>query len=204
MSGATTLLMGPDSTRKMGSVGQPMLGVELRVVDDDLSDVPADDVGEVVYRGSERDGGLPRAAGGDAGGVRRASGSTAVTWRRFDEEGYLWLVDRKKDMIISGGENVYPAEVERVLLDHPAVAEAAVIGVPHPRWVETPVAFIVPRGPAEPGEGELIAHCRQYLAGYKKPSAIILVQELPRNAAGKVLKRHLRETYSDQFSAVME
>ena len=80
---------------------------------------------------------------------------------RFDDEGYLWLVDRKKDMIVSGGENVYPAEVERVLLDHPAVAEAAVIGVPHPRWVETPVAFVVPSGPGEPGEGELIAHCRR-------------------------------------------
>jgi fatty-acyl-CoA synthase len=84
------------------------------------------------------------------------------------------------------------------------VADAAVIGVPHPRWVETPIAFIVPNGPAEPGEGELIAHCRQYLAGYKKPSAIIVVDELPRNAAGKVLKRRLRETYSDQLSAVME
>jgi len=122
---------------------------------------------------------------------------------RFDE-GYLWLVDRKKDMIVSGGENVYPAEVERVLLDHPAVAEAAVIGVPHPRWVETPVAFVVPRGGADPDEDALIAHCRQYLAGYKKPSAIIVVQELPRNAGGKVLKRRLRESYSDQFSAAME
>ena len=203
MSGATTLLMGPDSTRKMGSVGQPMLGVELRVVDGDLSDVPADHVGEVVYRGPNVMAGYhaqPEATREAFAGEWFHSGDLA----RFDEEGYLWLVDRKKDMIISGGENVYPAEVERVLLDHPAVAEAAVIGVPHPRWVETPVAFIVPRGPAEPGEGELIAHCRQYLAGYKKPSAIILVQELPRNAAGKVLKRHLRETYSDQFSAVME
>ena len=94
--------------------------------------------------------------------------------------------------------------MEEVLSRFPAVAEAAVIGVPHPRWVETPVAFIVPNGPAEPGEAELTAHCRRYLAGYKKPSAILVVQELPRNAAGKVLKRHLRETYSDQFSAVME
>ena len=122
---------------------------------------------------------------------------------RFDE-GYLWLVDRKKDMIVSGGENVYPAEVERVLLDHPAVADAAVIGVPHPRWVETPVAFVVPAGARDVAETELIAHCRQYLAGYKKPSAIIVVEELPRAAAGKVLKLRLRETYSDQFSAVTE
>ena len=107
-------------------------------------------------------------------------------------------------MIVSGGENVYPAEVERVLLDHPAVAEAAVIGVPHPRWVETPVAFVVPRAGTEPDEDAVIAHCRRYLAGYKKPSAIVVVQELPRNAGGKVLKRRLRETYSDQFSAVTE
>ena len=123
---------------------------------------------------------------------------------RFDDEGYLWLVDRKKDMIVSGGENIYPAEVERVLLDHPGVAEAAVIGVPHPRWVETPVAFIVPSGDGEVGETELIAHCREYLAGYKKPSAIVMVGELPRNASGKVLKRILRETYSDYSPAVRE
>jgi fatty-acyl-CoA synthase len=95
---------------------------------------------------------------------------------------------------------VYPAEVERVLADHPAVAEVAVIGVPHPRWVETPVAFVVPRGECQLDESELIAHCREYLAGYKKPSAIVVVDELPRNAGGKVLKRRLRETYSEGVS----
>jgi fatty-acyl-CoA synthase len=203
MSGATTLLKGVDSTRKMGSVGRPMLGVELRVVDDDLRDVPPGEVGEVVYRGPNVMAGYheqPDATREAFAGDWFHSGDLA----RFDDEDYLWLVDRKKDLIVSGGENVYPAEVERVLLDHPAVADAAVIGVPHPRWVETPIAFIVPSGPAKPGEGELIAHCRQYLAGYKKPSAIIVVDELPRNAAGKVLKRRLRETYSDQLSAVME
>jgi fatty-acyl-CoA synthase len=203
MSGATTLLKGPDSTRKMGSVGKPMLGVEMRVVDDDLRDVPAGEVGEIVYRG-------PNVMGGYHRRLEATREAFAGEWfhsgdmARFDDDGYLWLVDRKKDMIISGGENVYPAEVERVLLDHPAVADVAVIGVPHPRWVETPVAFVVPRGPVDPDEGELIAHCRQHLAGYKKPSAILVVGELPRNAAGKVLKRQLRGTYSDQFSAVME
>jgi len=99
---------------------------------------------------------------------------------------------------VSGGENVYPAEVERVLLDHPGVADAAVIGVPHPRWVETPVAFVVAPNGVAVSEAELIAHCRQYLAGYKKPAAIVVVDELPRNAGGKVLKRVLRENYSDQ------
>jgi acyl-CoA synthetase (AMP-forming)/AMP-acid ligase II len=97
---------------------------------------------------------------------------------------------------------VYPAEVERVLLDHPAVADAAVIGVPHPRWVETPVAFVVANGDDDAvDEAQLIAHCREYLAGYKKPSAIVVVDELPRNAAGKILKRRLRETYGEEVSA---
>jgi fatty-acyl-CoA synthase len=202
-SGATTLLKGPDSTRKMGSVGKPMLGVELRVVDDDLRDVPVGGVGEVVYRGPCVMAGyyqLPDATREAFAGDWFHSGDLA----RIDDEGYLWIVDRKKDMIVSGGENVYPAEVERVLLGHPTVAEAAVIGVPHPRWVETPIAFVVPRDEVEADEAELIAHCRQYLAGFKKPTAVILVQELPRNAGGKVLKRRLRETYGDRFSPVME
>jgi len=203
MSGATTLLKGADSTRKMGSVGKPMLGVELRVVDDDLLDAPSGDVGEIVYRGPSVMAGYheqPEATREAFAGDWFHSGDLA----RVDEEGYLWLVDRKKDMIVSGGENVYPAEVERVLLDHPAVAEAAVIGVPHPRWVETPIAFVVLSASTQLDEDELIAHCRQYLAGYKKPSAIVSVEELPRNAGGKVLKRHLRETYGDRFSAVTE
>jgi fatty-acyl-CoA synthase len=203
MSGSTTLLKGPDSTRKMGSVGRPMLGVELRLVDDDLRDVAVGEVGEIVYRG-------PNVMAGYHGQPDATREAFAGDWfhsgdlARRDEQGYLWLVERKKDMIVSGGENVYPAEVERVLLSHAAVAEAAVIGVPHPRWVETPVAFVVLASGAEVSEADLIAHCRQYLAGYKKPSAVFVVEELPRNAGGKVLKRSLRETYTDQFSAVTE
>ena len=198
MSGATTLLKGRDSTRKMGSVGKPMFGVQLRVVDDALLDVPIGEVGEIVYRG----------AGVMAGYHRRPDATReafAGGWfhsgdlARLDEEGYLWLVDRKKDLIVSGGENVYPAEVERVLLEHPTVAEVAVVGAPHPRWAETPVAFVVASGQGQPDEGELIDHCRRYLASYKKPSCVIVVDALPRNAAGKVLKRRLRETYADQF-----
>ena len=197
MSGATTLLKGADSTRRMGSVGRPMFGVELRVVDDTLRDVPAGAVGEIVYRGPNVMAGYHRQPGATneafAGGWFH-SGDLA----RRDDDGYLWLVDRKKDMIVSGGENIYPAEVERVLLDHPAVAEAAVIGVPHERWLETPVAFVVARDGAMPlEEAELIEHCRGHLAGFKKPSAVLVVGELPRNAAGKVLKRTLREVYKE-------
>jgi O-succinylbenzoate-CoA ligase len=199
MSGATTLLKGPDSTRKMGSVGRPMLGVELRVVDDDLREAMPGAVGEIVYRG-------PNVMAGYHRQTEATQEAFAGDWfhsgdlARIDEEGYLWLVDRKKDMIVSGGENVYPAEVERVLLDHPVIAEVAVIGVPHARWGETPIAFVVANGDATIDEAELIAHCRKYLAGFKKPSAIVLVDELPRNAAGKILKRRLRETYGEEVS----
>jgi fatty-acyl-CoA synthase len=192
MSGATTLLKGADATRKMGSVGKPMRGVDLRVINDQLRDVPTGDVGEVVYRGPNVMAGYhdnPEATAEAFTGGWFHSGDLA----RLDDEGYLWLVDRKKDLIISGGENVYPAEVERVLREHPAIQDAAVIGVPHPRWVETPIAFVVATAPVT--EEELIAHCRDRLAGYKKPSAVVQLEELPRNAAGKVLKRQLREQY---------
>jgi acyl-CoA synthetase (AMP-forming)/AMP-acid ligase II len=200
MSGATTLLKGPDATRKMGSVGRPMLGVELRVVDDELRDAGPGDVGEVVYRG-------PTVMAGYHADDAATTEAFAGDWfhsgdlATLDDEGYLWLVDRKKDLIVSGGENVYPAEVERVLREHPAVADVAVVGVPHPRWVETPLAFVVPAPGASVDEEELIAHCRDRLAGYKKPSAIVAVDELPRNAGGKVLKRSLREEHAERFSS---
>jgi fatty-acyl-CoA synthase len=195
MSGATTLLKGPDATRKMGSVGRPMLGVELRVVDDDLRDVGPGEVGEVVYRG-------PTVMAGYHGNEGATAEAFAGDWfhsgdlATLDDEGYLWLVDRKKDLIVSGGENVYPAEIERVLREHPTVSDVAVVGVPDPRWVETPLAFVVAAAGATVDEHELIAHCRDRLASYKKPSAIVVVDELPRNAGGKVLKRVLRETHA--------
>jgi acyl-CoA synthetase (AMP-forming)/AMP-acid ligase II len=199
MAGATTLLKGPDATRKMGSVGKPMLGVDLRLVDEELHDVPVGAVGEVVYRG-------PTVMRGYWGNERATDEAFAGGWFHSgdlatrDGEGYLRLVDRKKDLIISGGENIYPAEVERALLEHPAVVQAAVVGVPHPRWVETPVAFVVPAEGEAPAEEELIAHVRARLASYKKPSAVLVVDSLPRNAAGKVLKRELRDAHRDRFS----
>jgi fatty-acyl-CoA synthase len=197
MAGATTLLKGADATRKMGSVGKPMLGVELRVVDERLGDVAPGEVGEIVYRGPNVMAGYhrqPEATAEAFAGDWFHSGDLA----RRDDDGYLWLVDRLKDLIVSGGENVYPAEIERVLLEHPAVADAAVVGVPHPRWIETPLAVVVGRGEPAVDEGELIAYCRLRLAGFKQPSAVVVVDALPRNAAGKVLKRELREAYAHQ------
>jgi fatty-acyl-CoA synthase len=198
MAGATTLLKGADAVRKMGSVGRPMLGVELRVVDDDLRDVPDGAVGEIVYRG-------PTVMAGYHDQYEASADAFAGDWfhsgdlAKRDQEGYLWLVDRKKDLIISGGENVYPAEVERVLLEHEAVADAAVVAMAHPKWVETPLAFVVAAG--EVDEDALIAHCRERLAGFKRPSAVVFVDALPRNAAGKVLKRELRASAPDLHPA---
>jgi len=117
---------------------------------------------------------------------------------RQDAGGYVYLVDRLKDMIVSGGENIYPAEIEAVLAAHPAVREAAVVAAPHPRWGETPVALVVFEPGDQPGEAELLAFCRQRLAHYKCPTAIRQRDELPRNPAGKVLRRVLRQSLQEQ------
>jgi fatty-acyl-CoA synthase len=196
MSSNTCFLKGEDSIRKMGSVGRPALGVEARIVDPEGADVRRGEVGEIVYRG-------PTVMQGYHGRPEATAEAFAGGWFhsgdlvREDEEGFIYVVDRLKDMLISGGENVYPAEVERALVTHPAVAEVAVVGVAHARWVETPLAVVVPEPGAEVGEEELIELCRERLAGYKKPAAVVFVAELPRNASGKVLKRQLRERYAD-------
>jgi acyl-CoA synthetase (AMP-forming)/AMP-acid ligase II len=196
MSSNTCFLRGADAIRKMGSVGRPALGVEARIVDEAGADVPRGEVGEIVYRG-------PTVMLGYHGKPEATAEAFAGGWFhsgdlvREDAEGFIYVVDRLKDMLISGGENVYPAEVERALVEHPAVAEVAVVGVPHPRWVETPLAVVVAEPGVEVAEDELIDHCRARLAGYKKPAAVVFVEDLPRNAAGKVLKRQLREAYAD-------
>jgi long-chain acyl-CoA synthetase len=114
----------------------------------------------------------------------------------LDEAGYLFLTDRIKDMIVSGGENVYPVEVEEALAQHAGVAEVAVIGVPDPRWGETVKALVVPRPGARPAAEDLIAFARERLAGYKLPRSVDFVAELPRTPSGKVLKRDLRDRHS--------
>ncbi len=196
MSSNTCFLRGEDAIRKMGSVGRPALGVEARIVDADGADVPQGEVGEIVYRG-------PTVMQGYHNKPEETAEAFAGGWFhsgdlvREDEEGYIYVVDRLKDMLISGGENVYPAEVERALVEHPAVAEVAVVGVAHPRWVETPLAVVVAAPGAEVEAEELIDHCRERLAGYKKPAAVVFVEELPRNASGKILKRRLRDAYGD-------
>ncbi|HEX3737516.1 MAG TPA: AMP-binding protein [Solirubrobacterales bacterium] len=185
-----TFLRPEDSLTKIGSVGRPALTVEHRVVDAADADVAPGEVGEIVYRGPTVMRGYwhrPEATAEAFGGGWFHSGDLV----REDDDGYLYVVDRKKDLIISGGENVYPAEVERVLLEDPAVADVAVVGVDDERWGERPVAYVVARG--ELTAGRLIDACDGKLARYKIPGAVVFVDELPRNSGGKVLKRELRE-----------
>jgi long-chain acyl-CoA synthetase len=115
-----------------------------------------------------------------------------------DADGYVYLRDRIKDMIISGGENIYPVEIENVMMSHPAVADVAVIGVPSEMWGETPKAFVVRAGGSDATAEELIAHCRERLAAFKCPTSIEWINELPRNPSGKILKRELRAPYWEE------
>jgi len=190
----------PDGPRAhlLRSAGRPYPWVELRIVDPQTGeDRGAGEVGEVWMR-------APNVMAGYF--ERPAETAAALTpdgWLRtgdggfLDEEGYLFLTDRIKDMIISGGENVYPVEVEEALAQHPAVADVAVIGVPHERWGETVKAIVVLRPGASAGAEELTAFARGRLAGYKLPRIVELVDELPRTPSGKVLKRELRERPRD-------
>lgn len=185
-------LDGAHMYAKLGSVGRPTHRVDIRVVDDDDVDVPVGQLGEIVVRG-------PKVSPG----YWRDPELTAVSHRngwfhtgdvgRFDEDGYLYVVDRKKDMIRSGGENLASSEVERVLYDHPAVSEAAVIGVPDERWGEVPRAYVVVASGRDLTEHELIQFAAKHLGRFKVPRTVVFVNELPRNPSGKVLKRELRE-----------
>jgi long-chain acyl-CoA synthetase len=175
------------------SCGQPAVGVEIRVVDSALADVPARSVGEIAVRGPSVMAGYWGNPGATAEVMRGDWYLTGDLGYR-DEDHYLYLVDRAKDMIVSGGENIYSTEVEDALAAHPGVREVAVFGVPDPRWGESVYAIVVPRQDVTPGE--LAAHCRKRIAGFKVPKCIELRTEpLPKSAAGKILKRDLREPH---------
>ncbi|GAC1589440.1 MAG: fatty-acid--CoA ligase FadD5 [Acidimicrobiales bacterium] len=196
MSSITCVLRGEDAISKMGSVGKPVPTVEAMIVDDDVREVPQGEIGEIVYRGPtvlQEYWNKPEATAEAFDGGWFHSGDLC----RMDEDGFIFVVDRKKDMIISGGENIYCAEVEAVIDAHPKVKEVALIGLPHDKWVETPCAVVVPADPADPPtQQEIIDWCRTRLASYKKPTSIVLSEGLPRNASGKVLKITLRAEHT--------
>jgi acyl-CoA synthetase (AMP-forming)/AMP-acid ligase II len=201
-TGGVTLLTAEDhrdetNRHRLASVGRPMPRTPLRVIDPEtLADVEPGTPGEIVVGGPRvmlgywrNDPATAEAVDAD-GWLRTGDGG----W--IDSDGYVFLRDRIKDMVVSGGENIYPAEVERVLLDHPALAEVAVVGVPSARWGESPIAVVVPAGPEAVSEEQVIAWARERLAHYKCPVRVVAVEALPRNASGKVLKHVLRREYA--------
>jgi acyl-CoA synthetase (AMP-forming)/AMP-acid ligase II len=176
----------------LASCGLPMTLAAVRVVDDDMRELPPGEVGEIVIQGEQLLQGyanLPEATEEAFRGGWFHTGDMA----RRDEEGFFYIVDRMKDMIITGGENVYSREVEEVLYAHPAVADAAVIGLPDQTWGERVTAVVTLRPGAQAGAGDIISSCRQRLAGFKTPKQVVFVDELPKTVSGKILKRELRD-----------
>ena len=193
MSPITCVLDGDDAIRKLGSVGKPIPTIQTRIVDDQMNDVAPGAVGEIVYRGPtmmlEYWQNPAATADAFAGGWFH-SGDLV----RQDEEGFVYIVDRKKDMIISGGENIYCAEVENALAEHEQITEVAVIGRPHEKWGEVPVAVAAIHGDGLT-IGDLDGFLTERLARYKHPKDLVIVEALPRNPSGKVLKNELRKQF---------
>lgn len=183
-----------DAIRKAGSVGRPIFHLDARVVDENGHDVAQGEIGELWLRG-------PTVCAGYWNQPEATAAVITDGWFhtgdlvRIDDEGYYFIVDRKKDMFISGGENVYPTEVERAIYEHPAVAECAVIGVPDARWGEVGRALVVTRANLTLTADDLLRHCRERLARYKVPKSVLFLPELPHTSSGKVLKPELRARY---------
>jgi acyl-CoA synthetase (AMP-forming)/AMP-acid ligase II len=190
-----------DSEGHEGSVGLPLFGSELRLLDDDGHEVANGEAGEIVgFCGYMM-----------SGYHNREDATAECTWfdekgrawlrtgdiGRLDDDGFLYIVGRKKDLILSGGQNVYPEDIEQCILAHEAVAEVAVIGVASRKWGETPLALVVPAAGARADTGELVAWANARLGKQQRIAGVQLLEELPRNANGKVLKRVLRERFKD-------
>lgn len=193
-------MLGPaDQLRKPGSCGRAALNVETRVVDDTMQDVAPGEVGEIVHRSPQLLLGYfhddERTIAAFEGGWFH-SGDLAT----IDHEGYITVVDRKKDMIKTGGENVASREVEETIYKLPGVSEVAVVGVPHPRWVEAVVAVIVKKPDATIDEATVLGFCHAQLAGFKAPKRVVFADALPKNPSGKLLKRELRQAWQDVFA----
>lgn len=187
----------PGLLRAAGRVGAL---AEVRIVDDAGRDCAVDEPGEIVVRGDQVLSGYWKRPDANAESFRDGWFHTG-DMARMDAEGFVYIVDRKKDMIVSGAENVYPREVEEALFQHAAVAEAAVFGLPDEHWGERVAAAVVLRPGAHADQAALDALCREQLAGYKRPRAYFFVDEIPKNVSGKVLKRVLRDTYEEAGKA---
>jgi O-succinylbenzoate-CoA ligase len=193
--GPACLISPEDAVAKAGSTGKAFFHTDVRVVDASGADVAPGGVGEVLVRGLHVMQGYWNRPEATADTIRDGwlhTGDLAT----IDDEGFVYIADRKKDMIISGGENIYPAEIENVLLSCPHVRDAAVIGQASEKWGESPLAIVV-RGDPALTERDVLGHCQGKLARYKQPKAVLFVDEIPRNPSGKILKRILRERFPE-------
>jgi fatty-acyl-CoA synthase len=196
MAPVATILGPSEQLPRAGSAGHAALNVETMIVDDDGNPVPPGEVGEIVHRSPHAALGYfndeEKTAEAFRGGCFHSGDLGVMT-----EDGYLSVVDRKKDMIKTGGENVASREVEEAIYELDGVAEVAVFGISHPRWIEAVTAVVVPKAGAGVTAADIHAHVKDRLAGYKRPKYVVLTGELPKNPSGKILKRDLREQYAD-------
>jgi long-chain acyl-CoA synthetase len=202
-SGPLTTLLKPEDhildgsdkrLQRLASSGRPALNYEIRIVDDREEDVPVGEVGEVIGRSEAMMKGYWQMPEETEKKLKNGWLHTGDLGR-MDEDGYVYIVERKNDMIISGGVNIYPREIEEVLYKHPAVSEASVIGVPDEHWGEVARAVLVLKEGAHATEAEIKEFCGQHLAGYKKPKMVDFWRELPKSPQGKILKKEIRKHY---------
>jgi len=196
-NGAVTFLSPEDhepSKGKLRSCGKPGYGAEIRVVDEDGKELPVREVGEIIIKCGNNMKGYwnnPEATEESVVDGWLYSGDAGY----FDKDGFLFIHDRVKDMIVSGGENIYPAEVENALMNHEDILDAAVVGIPDDKWGEAVKAFVVLKEGADLKDDEIISYVRTQIAGYKCPKSINYVEELPRNPSGKILRREIRAPF---------
>lgn len=186
-------------TIKPGSVGRPLPGVEVRIAGPEGTPLSAGDIGELLVRGENITPGYYRNEEATRAALKDGWLHTG-DMARLDEDGYLYIVDRKKDLILRGGFNIYPRDLEDLILQHPGVAEVAVIGVPSDRMGEEVVAVVVRKPDATVDEAGILAFCQEQLAKYKTPRSVVFMDALPRNGVGKILKKSLREEVAEQVS----
>jgi acyl-CoA synthetase (AMP-forming)/AMP-acid ligase II len=199
-AGLVTLLKPEDQMRKLGSIGYEAVGTDyIRLLDEEGNEVAVGEVGELYSRGPmmfEKYYKLHEKTVASFHGEWFSAGDMA----RCDEDGFYYIVDRKDNMIITGGEHVYPREVQEIISSHPDVFDVAVIGLPHEKWGEQVIAVVVPKGNVQVDEQMIIDFCRDKMAGYKRPKQVIFIkdEEMPRTPTGKILHRVLRERYSSK------
>ena len=195
-TGPVTVVKGDVAFENPDTCGKPMSGIDLEIWDDDNNKLPAGVPGEIVVRSKMTASYWNNPDANDA--LYTGEWLHTGDLGKLDEDGYLYFVDRKKDLIKTGGENVYPQEVENLLNRHPAVAEVTVIGLPDPKWGEAVTAVVVSKDGNDLSLEEMKAFCKGNIAGYKIPKIIKMVEKIPKNETGKVIKRELRERFQKE------